>query len=213
MLNCGDCETHLPASLNEGTESRPLCPECSRWQGRAIVLRRDHPYVKMFNPSITGPFETPMTFRVCWRDFSTMKQEQFFETQDQAEAFRANLLTDCHMVRPWLVGDCCTPFEELNAAWADPEPVEQPEPPFSRQDFYRSRAWRQLRYQALRRDGGRCACCGRTRAHGVVIHVDHIEPRSKRPDLELTLSNLQVLCDACNLGKGAWDNTDWRARA
>src|SRR5262249_39926358 len=39
---------------------------------------------------------------------------------------------------------------------------------------------------------------------------DHIKPRSKFPELELELGNLQVLCADCNLGKRAWDQTDWR---
>lgn len=44
------------------------------------------------------------------------------------------------------------------------------------------------------------------------IHVDHIKPRSIFPSLELDISNLQILCEACNLGKGAWDQTDWRPK-
>ena len=28
--------------------------------------------------------------------------------------------------------------------------------------------------------------------------------------LELQLTNLQMLCADCNVGKGAWDETDWR---
>lgn len=76
--------------------------------------------------------------------------------------------------------------------------------------FYDSDQWRLLRYQVLKRYGGRCQCCGRGAADGVTLHVDHIQPRSKRPDLELDMNNLQVLCADCNLGKLAWDTTDWR---
>lgn len=75
---------------------------------------------------------------------------------------------------------------------------------------YASEEWRLLRYQALKRDGGKCACCGRTRKDGVVMHVDHIKPKSRYPQHAYELSNLQVLCDDCNLGKGAHDETDWR---
>jgi 5-methylcytosine-specific restriction endonuclease McrA len=44
----------------------------------------------------------------------------------------------------------------------------------------------------------------------VVLHVDHIVPRYKAPHRSLDIENLQVLCRDCNIGKGAWDQTDWR---
>jgi len=77
-------------------------------------------------------------------------------------------------------------------------------------DFLSSPQWLRARYKVLKRDGARCVCCGATAKDGVKIHVDHIKPRSKYPELALTLSNLQVLCAACNLGKAADDDTDWR---
>ncbi len=56
-----------------------------------------------------------------------------------------------------------------------------------------------LRYQVLERDRGRCCLCGRTPAHGVTLQIDHILPYSA---YGLTvLSNLQTLCNECNLGK------------
>lgn len=76
--------------------------------------------------------------------------------------------------------------------------------------FYASREWKELRYKAIQIHGGRCQCCGATAAHGVMIHVDHIKPRSKFPELELVLGNLQVLCDVCNIGKSNKDDSDWR---
>lgn len=77
-------------------------------------------------------------------------------------------------------------------------------------DFYSSPAWRKVRYAALRRGNGACCLCGRsTRDHSVVLHVDHIKPRSTHPALALTLSNLQVLCEDCNMGKSNLDDTDW----
>jgi len=78
------------------------------------------------------------------------------------------------------------------------------------EDFYISREWRELRYLALKNTDGRCQCCGASGKDGLRIHVDHIQPRYHRPDLSLSLDNLQVLCEDCNYGKGAWDNTDWR---
>lgn len=76
-------------------------------------------------------------------------------------------------------------------------------------NFYRSMEWRQLRYLALRNSGG-CNCCGAKASDGVKLHVDHIKPRSKYPELALSLDNIQVLCEDCNIGKGSWDSTDWR---
>ena len=75
--------------------------------------------------------------------------------------------------------------------------------------FYETDEWRMIRYEALKRSRGCCECCG-ARGGEAILHVDHIKPRSKYPHLELVLSNLQVLCEACNLGKGNHDETDWR---
>lgn len=86
----------------------------------------------------------------------------------------------------------------------DFSPPRQPHP------FYDSREWRQLRYRALALYGHRCMAC--RKANGQ-MHVDHIKPRSKHPHLEMEISNLQILCADCNLGKGAWDETDWRPNA
>lgn len=70
-------------------------------------------------------------------------------------------------------------------------------------DFYRSDEWRRLRYRVLRKFGFKCMACGRDANDGVKIHVDHIKPRSVKPWLELEESNLQVLCEDCNLGKSS----------
>jgi len=80
----------------------------------------------------------------------------------------------------------------------------------SSEEFYKSQSWRDLRYIALRNSEGACECCGAKAGDGVQIHVDHIKPRSKYPDLELDLENLQVLCDDCNIGKSNYFNDDWR---
>lgn len=77
--------------------------------------------------------------------------------------------------------------------------------------FLASYEWRKTRMVVLKRDGARCACCGATPADGLRMHVDHIKPRKFYPELALDLSNLQVLCEICNHGKGNWDNTDWRS--
>ena len=89
-------------------------------------------------------------------------------------------------------------------------PQSKPSSYRDRTGFYWSDEWRALRYQVLKEHGGCCMLCGRTARHGVTIHVDHIKPRSKYPQLELERSNLQVLCDDCNLGKSNHDEVDWR---
>ena len=71
-------------------------------------------------------------------------------------------------------------------------------------EFYQTREWRSLRHDVLSSHGGECSLCGRSfRKHNVIIHVDHIKPRSKYPHLELERSNLQPLCEDCNIGKGS----------
>lgn len=76
--------------------------------------------------------------------------------------------------------------------------------------FLLSYEWRRLRMEVIKERGARCECCGATPRDGIVIHVDHVKPRKLRPDLALEKSNLQVLCEVCNHGKGNWDETDWR---
>lgn len=80
-------------------------------------------------------------------------------------------------------------------------------------EFLQTRAWRALRYQAIRRYGARCMCCGASRETGAVINVDHIKPRRHHPELALDIGNLQILCGDCNAGKGNFDETDWRLPA
>ena len=78
--------------------------------------------------------------------------------------------------------------------------------------FLLSREWKVLRMRALERGDGKCNCCGRTAHAGAVLNVDHIKPRTRYPELALTLDNLQVLCATCNAGKGNQFETDWRDR-
>lgn len=77
-------------------------------------------------------------------------------------------------------------------------------------NFYRSQAWLSLRYDVLRKYGPTCMLCKSTSSR---VNVDHIEPRKKRPDLELVFENLQVLCGPCNHGKLNRDNSDFRPRS
>ena len=79
--------------------------------------------------------------------------------------------------------------------------------------FYLTREWRTLRWEVLSTSDGKCVMCGATKkSSGKSMHVDHIHPRSAFPHLELSKSNLQVLCEDCNIGKGksVWKPTDAR---
>lgn len=104
--------------------------------------------------------------------------------------------------------------EQLSAEFKEREQLRAQYASVLSPDFYRSREWREVRYDALLLHGGACQCCGATHCGGgPKLHVDHIVPRSVAPDLALDVDNLQVLCEDCNLGKGARDATDWRESA
>ena len=79
--------------------------------------------------------------------------------------------------------------------------------------FYKSREWREVRVAILEEYECKCMMCGCSpKEHGIVVHVDHIKPRSTHPHLELRKDNLQILCEDCNLGKSNHYITDWRPR-
>lgn len=60
-----------------------------------------------------------------------------------------------------------------------------------------------VRVKVLSRDNFRCTFCGKSPATdiGVKLHIDHIVPFSKGGTNEP--SNLQTLCNECNLGKSS----------
>lgn len=62
--------------------------------------------------------------------------------------------------------------------------------------FYSNKEWRELRYQALLRDGFICKVCNRE-----AEMVDHIIPTKVRWDLRLNFDNLQSLCNSCHTTK------------
>ena len=65
-----------------------------------------------------------------------------------------------------------------------------------------------LRWQVFQRDNWKCVACGRGSEDGIILHVDHIIPRSKG-GLD-SLNNFQTLCHICNIGKSNKDSTDLR---
>lgn len=56
-----------------------------------------------------------------------------------------------------------------------------------------------IRYNVLKRDNFTCKLCGASAKDGAKLHVDHIIPVSKGG--KTVMSNLQTLCDRCNIGK------------
>lgn len=99
-------------------------------------------------------------------------------------------------------------LEVLRNAWL----VLKRQPAATSDGFLQSKAWKRLRFQALKQHGMRCQACGANPHEGAVLNVDHILPRRLFPELALRLDNLQVLCGDCNEGKGNWDMTDARAK-
>lgn len=80
----------------------------------------------------------------------------------------------------------------------------------SSSEFLKSFEWRKLRYEVIKKYNSKCMCCGAKPDDNVYLCVDHIKPRKTHPELALEISNLQVLCNVCNHGKGNWSDTDWR---
>ena len=92
--------------------------------------------------------------------------------------------------------------KHLGAKWEDlPETLRTHKPTKEFAKEQRSAMTPSLRYEILQRDGFRCVACGRTADDGVKLHVDHIVPVAKGGKTEE--SNLQTLCEECNLGKGS----------
>lgn len=65
-----------------------------------------------------------------------------------------------------------------------------------------------MRWRVFQRDRWKCVSCGRGSENDVILHVDHIVPRSKGGKDEL--GNYQTLCHLCNIGKSNKDQTDLR---
>ncbi len=86
-----------------------------------------------------------------------------------------------------------------------PSTRSQPGRPKTRQVSRRTDGYKRepigagLRYTILERDGFRCVKCG-ANSQQTKLHIDHKIPVSKGGTNEP--SNLQTLCERCNLGKG-----------
>jgi len=122
---------------------------------------------------------------------------------------------------PWQRGRALSlaEFIDGNPPKIVPAPKSKESPAIGKKErlaFYYSWEWLKLRKEALNRFGAACQCYGikagsPSHTGKARVVVDHIKPISKRWDLRLDPGNLQVLCDECNKGKGAWDDTDHRS--
>ncbi len=64
--------------------------------------------------------------------------------------------------------------------------------------FYQCREWRKLRLEALERDHYECQICKRKGKYRRAQNVHHIKEVKSRPDLALTLDNLESVCIKCH---------------
>jgi len=90
-----------------------------------------------------------------------------------------------------------------------PEPTKPITPPNDafnyiapqiKEAFYKSDAWLHLRAVVLRLGRYRCKHCGAS-GNQARLHVDHIIPITVDWSRRLDITNLQVLCEYCNMGK------------
>lgn len=127
--------------------------------------------------------------------FSEAMQEIKLQLFVAAEERRNNL-------KHWI---CVSEYELTHppGEWAET-------PKKKRKKKYRLRAkeWKILRALVIDILGTACLKCGFNA--GEKIHVDHIKPKSKFPELAMEIDNLQVLCRRCNFEKAASDTTDYR---
>lgn len=71
--------------------------------------------------------------------------------------------------------------------------------------FYSCKEWRDLRYQALLRDGFECQYCKEKGLIKQAEMVDHVKPTRERWDLRLDIDNLKSSCWSCHNKKTAED--------
>lgn len=79
--------------------------------------------------------------------------------------------------------------------------------------FYSSKEWRALREWALTFFGRKCMnpkCKGGEIKSDTDLHIDHIKPKAKYPDLAYDKDNVQVLCELCNRTKSDRGMKDFR---
>lgn len=77
-------------------------------------------------------------------------------------------------------------------------------------NFYKTPEWKYLRRCAFLIYGRECHCCYSEGSKQHPLHIDHIKPKSLFPQLCLDITNLQVLCEECNMLKSNIIFEDYR---
>ena len=73
-------------------------------------------------------------------------------------------------------------------------------------EILHTKEWKELRRRVFAKYGKKCLACGSKEK----ITVDHIQPKSKYPELALEFDNLQPLCWPCNKKKSFHTEVDYR---
>lgn len=64
--------------------------------------------------------------------------------------------------------------------------------------FYKSKQWRSVRQEALERDNFECQECKRHGKYSRAQNVHHKQELKLRPELALSIDNLECLCIRCH---------------
>ena len=117
-------------------------------------------------------------------------------------------------LKDWLKDYIPTPkYIKVQIPITDISPTSIPIPSAEdvKKTFYQSHAWRTIRVDIIEEQEGKCQMCGRSfKEHGIAITVDHIIPLSIDWSRRLDKTNLQLLCEDCNKGKGNRYSTTWK---
>lgn len=72
-----------------------------------IALSEDHPYVLgLRNAAALAPISPGKKWRACWRDFHTVSQEVWFDTESGAREFVFALHAKAMVIDPEKIGGC-----------------------------------------------------------------------------------------------------------
>lgn len=98
--------------------------------------------------------------------------------------------------------------EEMGQRWIKSKRKKHPMAKKTRdRELGLDRKWRKMKAICYSFYERRCMKCGYV---GHELHVDHIKPKSKYPELKYDIKNLQILCKLCNVKKSNTDETDYR---